>query len=225
LNHVQSCGFRAQGWQLAALFAATAFCLHAEAKDLNFDDVFNAQREPAFLHYQASYHAGGAGHSIEVWRDGERRVKRRTDGSVETYAFHDAGDAEFHMSILDMKKRIHTKISRTNLYRIGNFTDWFDLGHGLRHPKGQYQLTRVSAPKEAPRPLQPCTWYELAQEGHASRICWSANHHVPMLIASPEGRLVWRVTELDRKPIAAKTFDIYDEGFVRNDANQDIEPD
>jgi hypothetical protein len=36
---------------------------------------------------------------------------------------------------------------------------------------------------------------------------------------------VWRVATLDRKPIASKTFEIHDEGFVRNDANQDIERD
>jgi hypothetical protein len=224
LNHMKSRGL-GQGMQLAALCAAAAISLHAEANELNFDQVFNTKGEPSRSHYQVIYTAGGVEHRMEVWRDGDRRVKRRTDDSVETYAFHDAGDAEFHMSILDMKKRIHTRISRTNLYRIGNFTDWFNLGHGLRHPKGKYQLTSVAVPKDVPKPLQSCTWYELSKGEHASRICWSTQSHVPMLIASEDGKVIWRITGIDYKPIPAKTFDVHDEGFVRNDANQDIEPD
>jgi hypothetical protein len=225
LNHEQSRGFRGQGWQLAALCAAAALSLQSEAAELKFEQVFNTKAEPAALHYQAVYRSGGAEHRMEVWRDGDSRVKRRSDDRVETYASHKPGDAEFEMSVLDLKKRIHTKVSRTNLYRIGNFTDWFDLGHGLRHPKGAYTLAAAGAPKDAPKPLQSCAWYELKQEGHASRICWSAQYRVPMLIAAEDGSIVWRVTEVDAKPIPAKTFDIHDAGFVYNDANADIEPD
>jgi hypothetical protein len=225
LNIMRFHSFSKQGRQLAMLCTAVAFSLHGEAKELNFDQVFDGKGETASLHFQASYYTGGAEHRMEVWRDHDRRVKRRTDDSVEIYAFHDADDAEFHMSILDMKKRVNTKISRTNLYRIGNFTDWFDFAHGLHHPKGLYQLIETSAPVDAPKPLHSCAWYELTQEGHASRICWSVQYRVPMLIATANGRFVWRVTELDRNAIYSKTFDIRDDGFVRNDANQDIEPD
>ncbi|MBK4738188.1 hypothetical protein [Noviherbaspirillum pedocola] len=225
MNHEQYRGFRGQGWRIAALCAAAAFSLQSEASELTFEQVFHQRGEPAALHYQAVYSSGGAEHRMEVWRDADRRVKRRTDDRVETYASHQPGDAEFDMSILDLKKRIHTKVSRTNLYRIGNFTDWFDLGHALRHPKGGYTLSAAMAPKDATKPLQSCSWYELKQDGRSSRICWSAQQHVPMLIAAQDGRVVWRITEIDRKPIPAKTFDIHDAGFVYNDANGDIEPD
>ena len=197
---------------------------HAQAAELRFEQVFDAGGAASSLHYQASYRVGGGLHRVEGWRDGELRVKRRTDDRIEIHASRSAGSAEFAMSILDLEKRIHTSVSRSNLYRIGSFTDWFDLAHGLRHPKGAYALRSIAAPAEAPAPVQSCTWFELAQNGQASRICWSAVDQLPMLILSG-GDVVWRITALDRGPIAADTFAIRDEGYLRNDADRDIEPD
>jgi hypothetical protein len=198
----------------------------AHAAELRFDQAFSTgSGDPAALHYQASYRAAGAPHRVEVWRDGDTRVRRRTDDRIDVHASREAGSAEFEMSILDLERRIHTTVSRSNLYRIGSFTDWFDLSHGLRHPRGAYRLRGIAAPVEAPAPLQPCAWYELAQDGQASRICWSAHEQVPMLILSAGGDVAWRITALDHQPITRETLAIRDEGFVRNDANQDIEPD
>jgi hypothetical protein len=208
---------------MAVLCAAP--CVHAQAGELRFEQVFDTGSAAAALHYQASYRAGGAMHRVEAWRDGDLRIRRRTDDRIEVHASRGAGSAEFVMSILDLDKRIHTSVSRSNLYRIGSFTDWFDLAHGLRHPKGAYGLRGIAAPAGAPAPLQPCAWYELAQNGQASRICWSALDQAPMLILSGAGEVVWRVTALDRGPIAPDTFVIRDEGYLRNDADQDIEPD
>jgi len=33
------------------------------------------------------------------------------------------------------------------------------------------------------------------------------------------------MTSLDRKPVPAKMFEIHDAGYIRNDANEDIEKD
>jgi hypothetical protein len=187
-----------------------AVSLDAPAKELKFEQVFSSK---------------GASHQLEVWRDGDRRVKRRADDVIETYAFRKPGDPEFHMSILDMRKRIHTRIDRTNLYRIGNFTDWFDLAHGLKHPMGEYQVAEAQAPDGAPKAIKACRWYDLTQDKRTTHICWSAQSRIPLVIQAQDGEVVWRVTTLDRKPIPAKTFDIHDEGFIHNDANQDIERD
>lgn len=212
------------GLRLAVLCAA-AGCWPAHADALRFEQAFDVSREPATLHYQAAYSAGGMLHRVEVWRDGDRRVRRRTDGRVEVHASRDAGSDDFALSLLDLQKRIHTSVSRSNLYRIGSFIDWFDLAHGLRHPKGAYQLAGIAAPPGAGMPLQPCSWFELAQNGQASRICWSAHDQVPMLIVSGDGNVVWRIDALEQGPIAPEVFAIRDDGFLRNDANQDIEPD
>jgi hypothetical protein len=205
-----------------ALLCAASGPAHADG--LRFEQAFYAGEDAGALHYQASYRASGAMHRVEVWRDGDLRVRRRTDERIEVHATREAGSAEFSMSVLDLEKRIHTSVSRGNLYRIGSFTDWFDLAHGLRHPRGAYGLTSIAAPAGAPASLQPCSWFELAQNGQASRICWSQRDRVPMLIVSG-GEVVWRITALDREPLGPDTFAIRDEGFLRNDANQDIEPD
>jgi hypothetical protein len=211
--------------RLATLCVAAAFSLPALAKEPSFEEVFSAKGEPAALHYEATFAARDGEHRLEVWRDGDRRLKRRTDESVETYVSKNPGDAEFRMSILDSRKRIHTVIDRTNLYRIGNFTDWFDLAHGLKHPKGEYRVAKAAAPAGAPNPVETCKWYDLTQENRSTLVCWSQSARLPLLMVSQEGKVVWRVTALDRKPLAAGTFEIHDEGYVRNNANQDIETD
>ena len=209
---------------LLAVLGAAAFC-HAHATELRFDQPFDTGSSPATVHYRASYSAGGAPHRVEVWRDGDVRVRRRTDDRIEVHAFREAGSAEFRMSILDLDKRIHTTVSRSNLYRIGSFTDWFDLAHGLRHPAGEYVLTRIAAPVRGASAVGPCGWFELAQNGQVSRVCWSTLEQVPMLILSGGGEVVWRIDALDREAIGPDAFAIRDEGYLRIDADQDIEPD
>ena len=225
MNYAISRSHRGLGLRFATLCVAAAVSLNVPAKEPTFEQIFNENGEPGTLHYQAVFTSKGAEHQLEVWRDGDRRLKRRTDGAIETYAFRKPGDSEFHMSILDMKKRIHTQIDRTNLYRIGNFTDWFDLAHGLKHPKGEYRVAKAQAPDGAPKAINACQWYDLTQEKRTTHICWSAQSRIPLVIQAQDGEVVWRIATLDGKPIPAKTFDIHDEGFVRNDANQDVERD
>ena len=209
----------------AVLCAAAAVSVAAHAKDLAFDQAFSTKGEPSSLHFNATFVTKDVEHKLEVWRDGDRRIKRRTDDAAESYAFRMPRSDEFRLSILDTKKKIHTQIDRSNLYRIGNFTDWFDLGHGLRHPKGEYRIVNAKAPEGDAKPLESCKWYDIVQGQQATHVCWSAKSRLPMLIVAQDGKAVWRVTALDRKPIARATFDIHDEGYIRNDANQDIEND
>ena len=216
---------RGLGPWLATLCVAAAAPRSVPAKEVAFEQVFSDRGEPRALHYQATFVSRGAEHRLEVWRDGGRRLRRRTDEAIETYAFREPGDPEFRMSVLDVKRRIHTRIDRTNLYRIGSFTDWFDLAHGLRHPKGEYRVARADAPEGAPKAVGACRWWDLTQDGQTSHVCWSARDRIPLLIQAGDGKVVWKVAAVDRGPIAPGTFEIHDEGFVRNDANQDIERD
>ncbi|HTN51069.1 MAG TPA: hypothetical protein VML50_01595 [Anaeromyxobacter sp.] len=212
--------------RLAALCLATALSPAARGEELAFDQAFSTRGEPAALHYAVVFTSPrGEEHRLEVWREGDRQVRRRTDEALETYAFRAPADPEFHLSILDRKRRIHTRIDRTNLYRIGSFTDWFDLAHGLRHPLGAYRLARAPAPEGAPPAVEGCRWYDLAQGGRTTHVCWSPRSRIPLLIQAEDGRLSWRVTAVDRGPIPPSTFEIHDEGYVRNDANADVERD
>ena len=90
---------------------------------------------------------------------------------------------------------------------------------------GSVGLSAGQFSTQTPQPVQSCDWYELTQGGHATRICWSASLRLPLLIDSAQGAPVWRVTEVDRRPIAAWQFATDDRGFVRNDANTDISGD
>ena len=177
------------------------------------------------LHYRVLFVGTDRVHRMELWRDHDRRVKRLTDRAIATFATHRPGDAGYSMTVLDLQRRISTRIDRSNLYRVGNFTDWFDLTHGLRHPKGAYRLTTGDAPTGMPVSAAPCRWYDLTQGQRTAHICWDARNHVPQLIATANGHPVWRIVAIDTAPVAAATFVANDRGFVKNDANRDIEGD
>lgn len=204
--------------------AAAWFVLVANAP-LSFDRVFTASGESAWLHARVRYVAGRRVHALELWRDHDRRIKRRTDGTVATFVTHRPGSADFSMTILDRARRISTTVKRTNLYRIGSFTDWFALGHGLAHPKAAYRLIPSTPPQALPKPVAPCRWYALVSQGRTSQICWDAAHRLPLLIVGGDGNLIWRAMAIDTRPVAPEVFTIDDRGYVRNDANRDIERD
>lgn len=205
----------------AAVFSAPP----SSAATLDFDHVFSTRGEPAATHFQATYRAGGTEHHVEVWRDGERRIRRRTDDKAESFAIHPPGSPDYRLSVLDLGRRIRTDIDRDNLYRIGQFTDWFDLGHGLRHPKGDYRLVPAATPHGAGHAIGACEWVALVQGTQTTHVCWSTTAKLPLLIQAADGRTVWRVTSVDHKTIPDKVFAIQDAGFIRNDANADIERD
>jgi hypothetical protein len=210
-----------------ALATATgaAPALGVAPPSLDFDAVFATAKEPRQLHYRVMYRAGDGIHRLEIWRDGAARLKRVTDGRVTTLVSHNPRTADFAMQVIDPHKHTSTHVDRASLYRIGNFTDWFDLAHGLRHPKGSYRLL-ARAPL-APMPTTPaaCDWYDLKEAGRTTSICWDAANAVPLLMASGPGHPIWRVMALDRAPLGAATFHANDRGFIHDDATRDIQND
>ncbi|WP_438397013.1 hypothetical protein [Caballeronia sp. DA-9] len=188
-----------------------------------FESTFSSDGEPAMLYYKVQFAAGGGTHVMQIWRDHDKRLRRRTDDKVDTYVIReDADPAEYKMVVVDYGKRITTRIDRNNLVRLGNFSDWFDLAHGLRHPVGAYQIAAVDAPSKIDPPISACRWYDIHQGSVSSRVCWSDHERLPLVIWSASRGVVWRVTEINRHSFPADTFAIHDVGFVRNDANADI---
>ncbi|WP_375383018.1 hypothetical protein [uncultured Sphingomonas sp.] len=198
----------------------------APAPTSPFDAVFTATGEPSFLHATVMFAGDGAVHRMELWRDHERRMLRTTDGRITTLATRTQG-AGYELVVLDHRRRTSTRISRDNLYRIGAFTDWFDLGHGLRHPRGGYRLARTegAVPGTLPATPTPCRWFDLSQTGGIAHICWSDRDKLPLLIADTGWRPVWRVVAIDRAVIPAQRFALDDRDYVHNDANRDVEGD
>ncbi len=211
---------------MRCVLAATSVfaCAAAFAEPLRFEQAF--ADAPVSLHYTATYQARDGAHGVEAWVDQGTRVKRITDGKLETQAQRaDAREAEYAMTVLDRERRIATRITRGSLFQLGNFTDWFELAHALRVPRGAYELARTTVPERVAPAVAPCDWYRLVQEGHASTICWIEAAGLPLVILSESGREVWRVTQFERGPVPATVFEVHDEGFVRNDANSDLERD
>jgi hypothetical protein len=193
---------------------------------LDFDQVFSAAGEPRQLHYRASYLLNGTEHEVEVWRDRDQHLKRRTDNAFEIHVYKPAGDVEWHMVTLDLRRHIRTDIARTNLYRIGHITDWFSLAHSLTRPVGAYSLQALAAPPDhSEKPLAACRWYALTRAGVQSRICWSIARRLPLLITDQSGKTEWKITAVDARPPAADVYMVRDQGFVRNNADEDIKVD
>jgi len=216
------------GPRLARAFLTLAvFCTagHGKTATLDFDKTFNAKGEARQIHYQAIYTLDGKTHRVEVWRDRDRRLKRRTDDILESFIFRPERQAEWHMVMLDVKRKIRTDIDRTNLYRIGHFTDWFGLSHALTRPTMPYRLTSIGAPRLADTPIANCRWYALIRHQVESRICWSQTLRLPLLVTDRHNQVQWRVTMAKVQPIPASVFQIEDRGFVQNNANEDIQAD
>ena len=192
----------------------------ALAADLEFDRTFNVHGAPPHVYFQARYRTASGEHALEVWRERDLRLKRRTDERIETIVSRQAGQDEWQMVILDLLHKRRTDIDRTNLLRIGHFTDWFSQAHALARPSGPYQLTALQTP-----PAAPCDWFGLRTGERQDAICWSATLHLPMLITDADGRVQWHITNVATGAFAADVFAIHDAGFMRINANDDIQAD
>ncbi|MFZ6653999.1 hypothetical protein [Undibacterium sp. TJN19] len=217
--------FRPRHARVIFFVAATLCAASSQADSLDFDKVFNDKAEPAQVYFQASYQLGADKHEVQVWRDRHQHLKRRTDDALETFIFKQPKELEWSMVVLDLKRKIRTDIDRTNLYRIGHFTDWFSMSHALSRPAAAYQLTMTDKPLLQEKPVDNCNWYSLTRNSTESKICWSKKYRLPLLITDSASQVQWRVTKLSSKPMAASTFDIHDDHFVRNNANEDIHAD
>ena len=209
----------------AGLMAIAASALASTSPpSLDFDRTFDTRDDGGQASWTAVYEAGGATHTMQVWRDAESRLKRRTDDTIETYLTRAPGDVEWSMAVLDLKRKIRTDVDRTNLLRIGHMADWFSSAHALVRPRGAYRLVATEAPAGV-RPIASCRWYALTQADRRTTICWNAKARVPLLIEGDDDRPIWRVTKVATGPLPARVFTIDDRGFVRNDANADIAAD
>jgi len=210
---------------LACVMAAPAAVAGQPAP--TFESTFQTGGEPPALYYRATFQGRDGPHTLQVWRDGQTRLRRKTDEAVDTYVTRSAADPlEYQMTVVDYRKRITTRISRNNLVHLGHFSDWFDLAHGLRHPAGAYRLAASTAPANAPAPISACRWYALTQESDTHRICWSERERLPLVIWSDRAAsALWRVTAVEHRPLGDDVFQLHDAGFVRNDANEDIDND
>lgn len=196
-----------------------------ESKLLEFDKVFTSRDEPARIHFIARYITSTGSHELEVWREAQKRLRRRTDNNSDAYVQKSKGPEDWSMVLYDHQKKIASQLSREALIKLGQFTDWFDLSHGLTRPFGQYQLNVSSkewTEKVTAKSLSRCQWYDLQQNGQTSHVCWSADHHLPMLILGPNEQVVWQITEVNTKAADPSVWKKPQQGYLFNNASKDI---
>jgi hypothetical protein len=209
----------------ALAFAASA---HAAAKPLKWEDAFSLRDAPKGVHLKASYVDGkGRSHELEVWRDGDRRILRRTDDKLDLFAEKTSG-GEYAFRIVDRAKKRLIEVNRTNLYRIGVFADWSALAGMLTRPKGAHTLRPGGRPKERTK-IGECRWVRLEIQGSgAQEICWSDRLKVPLLIqtVAPAGGFttVFQVKQVDLKVPGAEMFNVSSAGLTVIRADEDIDP-
>ncbi|WP_018609279.1 hypothetical protein [Uliginosibacterium gangwonense] len=191
---------------------------------LKFEQVFSARQEPASLYYKASYQDSRGKHELEVWRDGQARLRRRTDAKLDLYATAQR-DGDLSISVLDHTRQVRTDVSRSSLYQLGRFSDWFGLAHGVNKPLRPYVLQRLSEAPVKQEASFKCQWYRMEVDGQASSICWSQEYRLPVLIANAQGEVRWQITEIDRHVSLKTVFQIEDKGYAHVNADEDIKAD
>lgn len=203
-------------WLWLALIAP----LPAGAAPLNWQAAFRIAEAPTQVYFQARYvDAHGQSHQLQVWRDKDTLL-RRTDDALDIVVSHDAAGAA-HYRVFDYRRGIVTQVARSNLYRIGVFSDDFSLAHVLARPHGAFALT--DDPSQTARSGE-CNWVQLnPAAGAPSQVCWSAQWGVPLVIRQA-GKPVFQIEQLARTAPAA-FMQKQQRDWVTVDANQDIDPD
>lgn len=208
------------------LTLAHAGCAVATPVTLEFEKVFSTAKEPATLHYQAVYEDARGRHELEVWREGQHRLRRRTDHALDVLAEREK-DGEVKLTVFDHNRRIRTDISRSSLYRVGQFTDWFGLAHGIRKPAASYMLTRLAYAPGGEATTFPCRWYALESGEQRSRICWNNTVGLPIAITDAAGHVRWKILAAasGADAVSPSQFQVGDAGYIHVNADDDIQAD
>jgi hypothetical protein len=175
---------------------------------LGLHDLLLPGRGPAAVHYRARYRgADGAWHAVEVWRDGQRQVRRRTDGRLEIHARRPTPGAAPSLVVVDLQARAAYAAEPGELLQAGLLTDWNELAHSLARPRPGDRLT-ASARAESTA-MGRCRVYQLTQAGgHRSSLCWSARWQLPLLIRDAARRPVFVLESADDRPLGAAAFEL-----------------
>jgi hypothetical protein len=167
---------------------------------LSWERVFSLAGAPALVHAQVHYlDSGGGSHSLELLRQGDRRVVRKTDGALELLAERNArGEVDY--ALADLRRARLIQVNRTSLHRIGVMSDFGSLAALVARPATAHVLTASLRPVEKST-LGTCRWLHVdvtAPAGQPAReICWSDRWKLPLHIEVARGEQWTRVLEVD----------------------------
>lgn len=200
----------------------------AEGRPLSWDKAFSSKGAPRGVHFKASYtDAIGRPHALELWRDGEAHLRRRTDDAIDLLAEKTAG-GEIVFRLVDLGKKRLIEVSRTNLHRIGIFASYPELAGVLIRPAGSTTLGPGSRPKER-APAGACRWVRVeTPPARPKEICWSERFKLPLLIqeqtAAGGFTTLFQIHQIEANVPAAGVFRISTKGLTVIHADQEIDP-
>lgn len=175
---------------------------------VSWEQAFAAPAHDPSVHFRASYFDGRP-HTLEVWRDGDRRLRRQTDGRLNLYGERRGRDFAYHLA--DSSRKVLVHVAGSNLHRLGIFEGWTELSHIVVRPRGTYEI-------RAGKRARDCRWYAIGSR----QICWSVRYALPLVITDA-GKTVFSVQEIHTGPIDARAFAL-PTGLAEVDANEDLDP-
>jgi hypothetical protein len=191
-----------------------------------WERAFPATRVTRSLHMRATYRdAAAAEHSLELWRDGNARIRRDTDARMTVIVQRDATD-ELDFRVFDRSAHVALRVTRSNLARIGQFSSWENLSRVIGRPETPFQLEPAATVRLAQ--VGTCRTWILKRDGLPEHeICWSTRWSVPLRIRERVGSgnsvETFSVLTIDAVA-AASAFEFSAAEYVPVDANEEIDP-
>jgi hypothetical protein len=194
----------------------------AEETGPQWDAAFPTAAAPGQVYFRAAYRdAAGGAHRLEVWREADVRLRRRTDQAIELFV-EKSPAGEYAYRLVDRNRKMLISADRTALHRIGVFSDWASLAHVLEIPRGQYRIAQATRP--SPETLRgDCVWRRLerlAPAAGTTDICWSSRWGLPLQIAAVTagGRTtMFTIEAVETFAPAPEIFAVPHEGLVEID--------
>jgi len=200
--------------RVAIVLALLATSAVAHAEPNAWQRTFVTKRAPKTVFFRATFEdASGKPHEVRSWRDGDKRLRRDTDAAMSLLVTRAAG-GELAYELVDRVQKVKVEVNRTNLYRVGLFSDWSALATNVAEPRTKYDLV-VTDRTEKRKVGGDCRWVKLDKQ----EICWSDAWGVPLVIRR-DAREIYRVVEISSK-VDAKVFEP-EQGLFVVDANEDM---
>jgi len=218
-----------RAWISGGLCLLSAATVRAEDVRPEWEATFPIRAAPQQVHFRAVYRDDfGRTHQLEVWRQADLRLRRRTDEAIDLYVEKSAS-GEYLYRLIDHDRKILIHADRTALYRIGVFSDWIGLAHVLNIPRGGYRVTQAARQSQASLRGE-CVWKRLElvmPASSTSEICWSSRWGLPLEIGTQSEQHGWQsrfsVQQVGSFTPGPEIFAVAREGLVEIDAGPDAE--
>lgn len=170
---------------VVAVFVVAAPVVMAQSQATTWERAFATGVTADAVYFKAhSVDARGTHHTLEAWRDGDRRVHRITDGKVEILAERvgDGQAADYAYEVADRTRGVLHKATGASVVRAGMLWNYWALAHELKYPVGKFELKKLNTLGVVVDQAR-CEWFEVKQEElPTERVCWSRAFGLPLRI-------------------------------------------